>query len=58
MLDWVLKNISTVLKNDIDEKYEKLKVDLSELDADFRTAVENARTKTIIVSNSSLKYLK
>ena len=49
---------STVIKKDIDEKYEKLKVTLSELDADYRTAVENSDKKTILVANSSLKYLK
>ena len=49
---------STVLKNDVDEKYEELKVKLSELDADYRIAVENAKNKTILISNSSLKYLK
>ncbi len=49
---------STVIKKDIDENYEKLKVTLSELDADYRTAVENSDKKTILVANSSLKYLK
>lgn len=49
---------STVLKNDIDEKYEKLKVELSELDADYRTAVANSDKKSLLVANSSLKYLK
>ena len=49
---------STVLKNDVDEKYEELNVKLSELDADYRIAVENAKNKTILISNSSLKYLK
>ena len=32
---------STYIKKDIDEKYEKVKVDLSELDADYREAVNN-----------------
>lgn len=49
---------STVLKKEIDKDYENLKVSLSELDATYRLAVENADKKTVIVSNSSLKYLK
>ena len=49
---------STYIKKDIDEAYEKLKVELSELDADYRVAVENTDHKTIIVANSSLKYLE
>ena len=47
-----------ILKKDIDNNYEQLKVKLSELDADYRIAVENASRKTILISNSSLKYLK
>lgn len=47
-----------ILKKDIDNNYEQLKVKLSELDADYRIAVENANRKTILISNSSLKYLK
>ncbi len=49
---------STYLEKEIDEAYEKLKVELSELDADYRVAVENTNNKTIVVANSSLKYLE
>ena len=49
---------STVLKKDIDERYEKLKVKLSELEAEYRVNVDNAKRKEIIVSTSKLKYLE
>lgn len=49
---------STVLKKDIDERYEKLKVKLSELEAEYRLNVDNAKRKEIIVSTSKLKYLE
>lgn len=49
---------STVLKKDIDERYEKLKVKLSELEAEYRINVDNAKRKEIIVSTSKLKYLE
>ena len=49
---------STYIKKDIDEKYEKIKVDLSELDADYREAVNNTTNKTIVVADSTLKYLE
>jgi len=48
---------STLLKKDIDEKYEKLKVKLSELDAEYRVNVKNTNNKTIVIGNSALKYL-
>ena len=49
---------STYLKKEIDEAYEELKVELSELDADYRIAVENTKNKTILVNDNSLKYLE
>lgn len=49
---------STYLKKDIDKKYNKLKIALSELDADYRVTIENTKNKTIVVNNSSLKYLE
>lgn len=49
---------STYIKKDIDKAYENLKVELSELDADYRLAVENASQHTIVVANSALNYLK
>ena len=49
---------STYLEKEIDESYEQLKIELSELDADYRIAVENTDNKTIVVANSALKYLE
>lgn len=49
---------SNYIKRDIDEAYEKLKVDLSELDADYRLMVENTSHKTIVVASSTLNYLE
>lgn len=49
---------STYLKQEIDAAYDNLKVKLSELDADYRVAVENTNNKTIVVANSALKYLE
>lgn len=49
---------STYLRKDIDKKYNKLKIALSELDADYRVTIENTKNKTIVVNNSSLKYLE
>lgn len=49
---------STYLIKDIDEAYDKLKIELSELDADYRLTVENTENKTIVVANSALKYLE
>ncbi len=49
---------STYLKKDIDKRYNKLKIALSELDADYRVTIENTKNKTIVVNNSSLKYLE
>ena len=48
---------STVLKKDIDERYEKLKVKLSELEAEYRVNVDNAKRKEIIVSTSKSKNI-
>ena len=49
---------SNYIKKSIDKAYEDLKVELSELDADYRLAVENASDNTIVVANSTLKYLE
>lgn len=49
---------STVLQREIDQKYETLKITLSELDADYRTAVENTNNRSLIVADSTLKYLE
>ena len=49
---------STYLRKDVDEKYDELKIKLSEVDADYRLAVESTNNKTIIVADSALKYLE
>ncbi len=49
---------SSYLKKEVDNNYEELKVTLSELDANYRLAVENTNDKNIIVGNSALKYLE
>lgn len=49
---------SNVLKEEIEEKYEILKIALSELDADYRLATENTNEKIIVVDNSALKFLE
>ncbi|MBR4618476.1 MAG: membrane protein insertion efficiency factor YidD [Bacilli bacterium] len=46
------------LIKEINTNYEKLKVNLSELDADYRVSVENAKSKTVVVNDKSLKYLE
>ena len=45
------------LKNDIDEKYQDLKVDLTNLEAKFRETIKNASNKTLIVSDDILLFL-
>ena len=49
---------SAYIEREIDEAYEKLKIELSELDADYRVSVENTNNKTIVVGNASLKFLE
>ena len=46
------------LKAEIQEKYDKLNVKVSELDVDFKTSIENATNKTIVVSSDLFKYLE
>ena len=46
------------LKKDINSAYDKLKIELSELDAEYRLAFESTNNKNIVVSNSALKYLE
>ena len=48
----------TYLQKGVDDAYDKLKIELSELDADYRVAVESTEHKTIIVADSALKYLE
>lgn len=49
---------STYLIKEIDEKYEKLKLELSELDADVKLTIENANKDTIFTNHKALKYLE
>ncbi len=49
---------SSYLKKDIDKAYEDLKIELSEIDAEYRLAVESTDNKTIIVADNALKYLE
>ena len=49
---------NTYLMKEVDEAYEQLKIELSELDAEYRLAVESTNDKTIIVADSALKYLE
>ncbi len=49
---------SNVLKKEIDDAYDSLKIELSELDAEYRLAVDSTINKVIIVSDSALKYLE
>ena len=49
---------STYLKKEIDKNYESLKVTLSELDADYREAVNDTDDKEIVVNSEKLKFLE
>ena len=48
---------STYLLKNIDNLYQELKVNLSTLDADYKTSIENASYKTIFVNDDTLSYL-
>ena len=49
---------SKVMKNEINEKYDELKIKISKIDADLKTIYENASHKTIVTDNDTLKYLE
>lgn len=49
---------NTYLKLEIDEKYQQLKMILSEVDANLKTTIENAKTKTIYTNSKSLVFLE
>lgn len=49
---------NSYLEKEIDDKYEEIKVSLSELDAEFKLTAENATKKTLVVNNDSLKFLE
>lgn len=46
------------LKNEIDENYEQLKIEISNLDAKIKLMVENASDNTIVVSSDLFKFLE
>ncbi|MBR4693327.1 MAG: zinc ABC transporter substrate-binding protein [Bacilli bacterium] len=46
------------LKKEVDDAYDELKIELSEIDAEYRVAVDSTDNKTIIVADSALKYLE
>jgi len=49
---------NTYIKLEIDEKYNELKLSLSELDANLKTAIENASRKTIYTNGKELLFLE
>ena len=49
---------NTYLIKEVDDAYNELKIELSEIDADYRLAVDSTDNKTIIVADSALKYLE
>lgn len=46
------------LKNEITEKYNQLKIDVSNIDANLKLAVESSSNKTIVVSSDLFKFLE
>ena len=46
------------LNNDINQNYERLKVEASNLDAKIKQTVSNAESKTIVASDDMFKYLE
>lgn len=46
------------LQQNIEENYEKLKVEVSKLDANVRLMAESSNSKTIVVANNTLKFLE
>lgn len=49
---------NSILRKHIDENYEKLKINISELDAEIKLLAENADNNHILVSNNTLKFLE
>jgi len=49
---------SNYLIKEIDEKYSKLQLDISEIDANIKDIVENANYTTIVVADDVFKYLE
>ncbi len=53
--EYIKENIE---KENIEKNYDKLKLSLSEVDAELKGIANNASNKTIIVSNDTFKYLE
>lgn len=49
---------SSYLEKEIDDNYEKLKLEISTIDAEMKEMVENANNKTIIISNNDFLFLQ
>jgi len=49
---------ASYLLDEIDKNYEKIKLEVSELDADIKIMVENSDSKNILVSNDAFDFLK
>ena len=49
---------NTYLIKEIEDNYNNLRLELSELDAEIKLTVENAKNKTIFVNNNALKFLE
>ena len=49
---------SIYLKNEIDKNYEQIRIEVSELDAEFKLTVENGNNNTILIGNDSLLFLE
>lgn len=49
---------STVILQNIDANYEKLKLTISTYDAQLNTVAENANNKSVIVTNDTFKFLE
>ena len=49
---------STYLRNEINQNYENLKVELTNLDGKYYSTVKKASTNTIVVSDDAFKYLE
>ncbi len=47
---------ASYLTNEIDDNYEKIRLEISELDADIKIMVENSEDKNILVSNDALSF--
>ncbi|MDD2625575.1 MAG: metal ABC transporter substrate-binding protein [Bacilli bacterium] len=49
---------ATYLINEIDDNYEQIRLEVSELDADIKIMVENSEQKNILISNDALSFFE